>query len=589
MTEIGGVPEARIIRFMEPRLQIKERRDYVAVVGASTINYQEEIAQTANSNQLTWNIITPNVKTGIDRSIYVDLTFRISAKDPAGNKVAPTLGVGGNLESLLTGFRQFPFSSIVRVAQLQLNNSQSFTLSPVEEVIHALMTYGNTSDDRQWDLGGTPHMPDYMSQITKAGEGVRNPFSTYVASDPNEDSRQVAQWATLDGNDIVVTFREPLWISPLYWSNSASNRYQALFNIQNISINFVLSGNLSRMFSGLLQDGSVAAPNGDAVFPATSAGQPVTVYVEPVVGGCKCRLIYLTPQLDMEVPDYLEYPLHTVNVQQQQFPSNPIAPNQPAEMVFNSVTLSTLPTRVYFFGRVTPPDNLVNRTMLRDGFAVIEKININFMNLSGRLGNADSYALWRLAVANGYKRSWLMWSKYLGSVLALDFGKDISLPSSSLAPSVRGNFQFQASVNFRTLPQDTFPIPEGEDTTPQNWMGYMVFVNGGVMTTDGRTVSQSIGALTQDAVANAGWYKEGVRQEIVSFYGDGILSDIWSVAKKAAKYAVPVARRIADVASVVAPMLGPRGEKLAKGATVAQAVLGRGGAKASRSSLASRC
>ena len=62
-----------------------------------------------------------------------------------------------------------------------------------------------------------------------------------------------------------------------------------------------------------------------------------------------------------------------------------------------------------------------------DNFASIENVSINFSGVSGILASAQHYELYRLSVDNGLKMTYSQWRHYTGSVLCLDFAKNMGL------------------------------------------------------------------------------------------------------------------------------------------------------------------
>jgi hypothetical protein len=109
-----------------------------------------------------------------------------------------------------------------------------------------------------------------------------------------------------------------------------------------------------------------------------------------------------------------------------------------------------------------------------DAFLGINGISISFNNQSGILSAATPYDLWRYSVENGSNQSWLEFSGFAnvpdgasgvgkriptsGSLLILEFGKDIQLTEDYYAPGSLGNFNLQINMTaFNQFPYTINP------------------------------------------------------------------------------------------------------------------------------------
>jgi hypothetical protein len=590
--------QPRILKVKEPRLDIKPTREFLAKIGASNINVRREPATSKTSSIVSWSIITPNSKIGLDRRIWFEYTIKLTSASAAGVVVPPPATW---LETGSCGPRQFPISSCARVSSVTVNSSQNLNLSPQNEILHAIMNYGNDDEDRQYWLGGVPHKPDYtMSYEDASAVALRGPFTSYQNCDPNEDSRQVSQWMYQSGNSLYLRCYECLWLSPFY---TAKESYQCLFNVQNLNFTMTMDGQLTRMFSGQIQNGSADAPASGTklFFDKLLAADPArNIFVSYEFQDAYAHLTYLTPQVgeDFIVPDYLEYPLHTIEDIPQNVSEAPVY-GQEFEVVYNSQTLSNMPKRVYLWCQKRD-----KQAIDPDVFCSLIGVKVDFLGQAGRLAELNEFDLWNIAVKHGLKRSFIQWTNGPkspngepvdrlvgpGSVACLEFGEDITLPSDALAPSVRGSFQIQITCRYRNTLLSNYDITQPQAATTMQ--AHQAFVYEGVYVTDARSVAITVGSLTQDAVAAAPYAPEGFRLSVNDFYGSGIWGDIWSGVKKAAKYALPVARGIADVVGQVAPNMGPRGQAVGAVANSVKRALGgayTGGARVRGAQLQNRC
>jgi hypothetical protein len=99
-----------------------------------------------------------------------------------------------------------------------------------------------------------------------------------------------------------------------------------------------------------------------------------------------------------------------------------------------------------------------------NSYLPVNSISINFNNVSGLLSSSRQNDLWKKSVNSGSNQSWLEFSgvavshtadyagaaqtvNTTGSMLMLDFGREISLVEEYYAPSSLGQFQLQFDLN----------------------------------------------------------------------------------------------------------------------------------------------
>lgn len=613
--EVSGVADTGVVRLLkihEPRLDIRADREMVAVMGASSISTRQYISDSASTSSVIWSQTTPSVRVGVDRMVELDITFDVELKptrDENGVDVRMFPGVGPDDVFRVTpedmkiagGARQYPLHSVIENCQVRLND-QAFNWEP-SDTVHALLNYGNVWEDRQYNTGSSAHKPDNFWRYEGQGGGSRSPFTSYN-NGTLEDSRSGSLWFTRDEtNELKFQVRciEQLMLAPFTWGEQC----QALFGIQNIDVNLTFRRPLERIFSGdfysqlLLRGDQTSLRPGDKLNMNIDLNQTL----------CKLHITYLQPQANQIVPMRLNYPFYTVRrfVQDNR---NLVLPGGElgggGKVNFNNITLHECPKRAYIFARPKLPQRgeLLNgkpgfafnhgttdAVRQADFFATITGVSFNWDSQDGRLSTLDAYDLWRMSVNNGYKRSFLQWQKYLGSVLCLEFGKDLAL-SPLVAPGVRGNFQLSFEIKFkdiRTLDNTEDPLVEDEFEAKE-YNVYLLIVPTGILTIENQLVSISVGSITEEQVLTAPFGDAGTRAEYKGMYGGARWSSIWSGIKKGAKFAKPILGPIAAMTgSVLSSSSDPRAQVAGQ---VLKAMSGsgrRGGSKQVRcSSLARR-
>jgi hypothetical protein len=172
-----------------------------------------------------------------------------------------------------------------------------------------------------------------------------------------------------------------------------------------------------------------------------------------------------------------------------------------------------------------------------DAFLCIRGISINFNNQSGILASATTQDLYRYSVENGSNQSWYEFSGYAnvpdnasgsgrriptsGSLLVLEFGKDIQLTEDYYASGSLGNFNLQ--VNLQVVNQYPYAI------TPEI---VLITMNSGLFVNERGTSSTYTGILTKQDVLEASAQEPMYQSSVKRMVGGGFLDSLKSVAGK---------------------------------------------------------
>lgn len=590
-TSESGV--VRLLKAHEPRLDIRPDREMVAVMGAANISTRSYNADTATTSQVIWNQTTPSIRVGVDRTIEVDITWTCEVKGPGEFKTftLPGQPTGTANECLNPGFgfRQYPLHSVMENLQLRLND-QAFNWEPAES-LHALLHYGNTWEDRQYLTGSSPHQPDQFWRYDEIQGGARSEFGSWRAQGM-EDGRGWNIWAKrVSATKIQFRLIEQLMISPLNWGEDK----QCLFGIQNIDVAITFRPTLERMFSGNFSDMFKATP-------ATTADTKLEFSLATTE--CKLHITYLQPQANQEVPPRLNYEYYQIRRFQQsingQIKGSIAAATDFPEVNYNNITLHEIPKRMYVYA--APKSQGVEFSGFDDAnfnnlyknqqeanmtqanfFANIDKISINFDSQDGRLSTLDSYDLWKMSSKNGLTKSFVQWQHGVGSVLCVEFGKDMNL-NPLLAPGVRGNFQLSLNVKFKDIRDRCYSSRADEaykQLEPKEYIAHLVIVPVGVVTIDNQLITTSIGSVTEENIYQAPWMAAGTRVEYSGITGGNLKSVMNLISKgvKVAKGAIPIVGPL--VGQMAGDMLSnvkdPRAQMMGQVVNAAVKAMGKGG------------
>jgi len=230
----------------------------------------------------------------------------------------------------------------------------------------------------------------------------------------------------------------------------------------------------------------------------------------------------------------LEYYQPVISTQQ----GSALAPGASvASFACQSQQLNQVPKRMLVFVRHLNPSSLETQSFCRiDGF------NLNFANVAGLFASASTQQLWQMSQRNGSNISWVEWENWRGSVLAIDFGKDIGL-EADLAPGTQGLFQIQPQVSFTNVSPDPF--------TPEINVVYILQGNVVVVPNACRF---TLGNLTRETVLQTATFGQEIPHEMHSILDSG--GSFWSSLKSFVKKAVHGIGSAAKVASAMAPALG---------------------------------
>ena len=475
---------------MDPRINVvgDTEQNHIIHKGAQrSTNY----VQTADSyqtgvapTQSSWSISPPSNQTIVDRYIRVRHYVEFDATNA-------NIDLGIN-----SGFRQFPVSSITDVATLSINGEQ--VSENVQSKLHAMLTYGNTPEQRRKSWSTAPCQPDaYQAFGDYLSYGsARNPLADYGENSTEPSRGGFDVQVTVANKTVRAIFTEPIWVSPLY--NGLGHQVEGLVNVNQLNLTLRYSTNASRVF----------CHHAIAALGATTA----TFYQAP-----ELLVNYLTPDMTQSLPSLQVLPYQSCNEYVRELPA--ISAAATANVFSDTIRLSQVPRFVYLFAR---RNEATSTYLTSDSFLGIDTVSIQWNNEAGLLSGATKQDLFEMSSRNGCNLSYPAWTKYRGSVLALELGKDIGLPDG-LAPGVNGQFTIQAQMTFRNLDATTF-----------TGTFYMVAVNQGIFTVAPNVGRASLGGVSPEKVMMAGESME--KNDHTELEGGSFWHSAKSIVKKGHKF-----------------------------------------------------
>lgn len=434
--------EKSILRVIDPRLKINESKSVLCVQGSQQVSWQPQNAQSQTStSNIQWQVLPPNPSV-INRALYVqnDMKFTFTGTIPAGSTVQNLVNIG-TTDSL----RSYPLAQACNTMSVNINGN-TVSMNP-GQMISALQWFINKHDMAD-SLTGTGSQPDQYVNYADGYATVRNPLGSYGdntdylprgaleytvgsltpafnAGDPTQVYTQ-----TVD-----VKFREPLFIPPFLYGHDA-NCEAGLPNVENLQIQLTM-GDLSRMWSHADFDATY--------FPYSSTISSVNV----VYNSAPVLLInYFTPNLlNNAVISNFPYKFDNYTLNIYSTSETRLAPGATYKLTSPLISVNTIPSRFYVFARQQDSDRTFKSS---DSFAVITSANAIWNNRTGLFGSAEQHDLWKMSVNNGLQMTFPQFSKWVGSILCIEMGKDIGLEDNeAVGLSDGGKYQFQISVNIK--------------------------------------------------------------------------------------------------------------------------------------------
>lgn len=527
----------KLLKSSEPRISFDQADAYIINEAGSQILYQKYPATNFTGDILQFNTVqSPTV--AVSSKIFIECEFEVTLSgipDP-----------GTSLYQISNDAPRFmPLMAVTNTANLQLNGT-SMTVNP-DLYGDAIFRYLPQKSAAR-GLSGCPSMFDYYQQYNdflQFGSALNSLAQIGECSSSIQGRGGFP--IRIDASNpqaVKITFvtYEPIWIPPC---NIDDHNSKAFIGLNRLNYTCTLK-NLSRVWSR-----------------NETNSTPVTVSAR-ITNTPNLVITTITPQLIDMVPRVNRYPFSQIQPQSQDYGA--IAPGSTRKISFNAQQLQGVPERMFIFARRTNRSPFTTDTYMR-----LTDLNLQFDNETGIFSAATPNQLYNICAENGYQGSYADWYQYSGSVMSIDFTKDV--PLQGLAVGVAKNVTFRFDCNFTNLAADAYEFSV-----------YLVVVYQGVFTIsiDGG-VFQDINVLSQNDVINSKNVQalpyHDVRNMLVhggSFFSK--LKSIGSTAKKYAKKALDAYENLApetksmvgnmahDAISMVSPGLADFAKDLAPGA-----------------------
>lgn len=534
------------VKILDPRVAVNSKREVGIVEGVSQNSwYPTATTGSVSNSNISFSV---NVPDGVivNRNLYVKTQYQIV--------FAGTVSSGGALISpgVWDAVRFLPLQQSSGSIQLQING-QSISISPYEYA-SALGHYMD-GHERALYASGTGAALDTAFQYQDVQGSSKDPLAKWASGGLYNVPARGSLLYTLTGSSNIagtVTFEviEPLIaLSPLLYGK-VSDAQSGLANVSQLNLVFNIN-DLSRVWSH------------NALYPTIL---PVVSSATVTVLSSTLLLNYYTPSPlnPINMGQMIPYPYYQVS--HFASPATSITAGSTATMTSSTISLESIPSRIYIFARRQNADRSITTT---DTFCNISALNMQWQNRSGLFGSATSHDLWRMSVKNGLQIPYPGWEYQMGSVLAIDPAGDIGLMADESIASL-GRVQFNVSCTVKNISNNS-----GTSAT-MNVVLYVVVVNPGVFQIKADQAQLKVGLLTKQDVletarsSSARWKDYKNTDQV---FGGSWFSDAWDTVRDVGKQAVDVAKQVVPYAAPIASYLAP---EFAPGIAAARAMTGLG-------------
>lgn len=476
----------------DPRIDQDRVPHYIIERSAGDITYRQYQSTSFSSSSITIDTTPPSRDTVVSTKVRIRVPMRIDLTG-VGNPLLPNTAAVVNATQpnipeygARSCLRFAPFHQICNNMQVTLNG-KTFT-EQINRYYEPLMRYGNKDEELGYTESKFPSAQDeYINYADANRYGfVNDPMRRYGDSDKMHCGRLGYMEANitsitngLNAASIDLVVEEDVSISPLCWGDKPS---KGIVGLDTLNLFFAIS-NPQRVWSN---DAQSMAPNVINTVNVSITSAPIAEFT------------YLKPRLSTIIPLITRYPYYLVR--EYNILGSNLAPGGSGQTNFQNIQLSQIPRRMYIFARRRDNDLTFNST---DTYARIDKININFGNRSGILGEASTQTLYKISQENGFRESFSAWNKYVGSVLCLDFGKDIPLDALQ-APGALQQAQFYFTLDYTNTSDGLFPANVGAGPVPAiQYSIYCVVIYEGMMINNNGQILIETGDVSQLDIINS--------------------------------------------------------------------------------------
>lgn len=511
----------------DPLLMVDDIQGAGILQGPSQLSWQSFTTTAISTNNIAFSVVPPQ-GVCVDRRMRLQLPVRYTL---TGRAVTTNAGLVTPISAVNAGYdapRAFPVMTMTNSINVQINND-TFTLN-VGDSFPGMVKYNMDKMTANREYSTTAAYTDQSQNYASLIGTARNPLGNF-ASNTADILRGAYPFRVVTNVAVVpsvgagtactaiidVVYTEDVCISPLFFLQAVRQNAQGLFGINNLNVSFNFFQGLGGKFWSHA-NAPVIVSGADNIrtlidrvdiqfnnFSGAAFSFPEAI---PTL-----QLKFLTPSIlhkpMLSLQGTYTYPYYDLIQQTTTFGTIPYSASGTVQRSINSITLAQIPTSVYLMVKPSS-QSLQNSCMLTDSCLPISAVNITFGNVNSILSGATQVQLFDLCVKNGlHSCSWPSFSGLpiigstfgnsyagCGSVIKLNFGEDIFLPSDQASGMANGNFQFSATITVAnrdaTLSLDAIPMD-----------CLVVFVTSGSMTYSAGNISHQVAIISSQDVINS--------------------------------------------------------------------------------------
>lgn len=517
MSLTGGAydrPEVRTV--INPITALEDVQTISLVESAKDMQVQRYVANSVSNNSLVWNINIPS-QVVIDRSFLLEVPFTFTFSGSAGSGSIYAAGADA--------VRCLPVQQLIQNATLSINGqSTSINLNQLIYGAWALM-----GDNEKALFNGSGFQDNYTEYGTSANVN-NNPLGTYAVCGYGAQLSR----GSLNGSFTVVSntttsctitgtlYENLTLLSPLLAGPNADLQ-KGLYGVNTLSLTLSLanSSTFTPFWSHYVSGTSTTITSSSLTIGANTT-LSVKTFTPPYYPSPEKSFLY----------SYFQMTPYVTN-------GGSLASAASTTLTSNVISVDVVPSKILVWARIAESARTYSTP---DTFCAITNLSVTYNNRSSIMSNLSQYNLFEMARNNGVNMSWIEFSKYKGSVIAIDVGKDIGV-NPDQSPGVCSKVQFSVQATFTNQAAATLAAVSL----------YVIPVLPGYCRIGGGTCSFGVGLLTpEEAMASrpnryniAAYQKAMSQSSLFSAHGGNFLDDLWSGVKSTAKVLAPEAAKFA--------------------------------------------
>jgi hypothetical protein len=566
---------------------------YAVNKGAQQVTQAVFAATSESPSSCVYNIVVPSLDTIVDRHVMWTATVELDIEAKSGAADSQLVNYG-----LRDCLGPFPLHSLCNTLTATVNNNtvscnMKDILAPMLRLLDpaelskynnttpvAYDTYRNYADMSVAGISTTNNVFNGYNLV--ANGSSLHPRGSFAIDAIAADAAFTTALPPVANNAtghvyVRFTVSEPLMLSPFLFTNNSSNN-QGMYGVQNMSFNMNLNTAANRVWRHVDTAGAtgkVSTISGVTVTKITNSNLTfnfLSAHPSDFQNmSSRCVVPYY------ELPRYITPRLDNIAAVAAgaYVGARPI----PATKTYSSSTISLnqIPDKLIICVR-KPSPNWTDS----DSFLPITKININWNNNSGVCSSFTQDQLWRCSVDAGSNQTWDEFRGFafrpsgvgeatdgagagryvptVGSVLALDVGRDLNIIEEYYAAGSIGSFNLQFSVTC-------------ENWGPQVDQPELVLIcmNSGSFACERGTSATFTALLTKEDVLATSMQEAVARSDVKRLVGGGFLDSL----KSAFKWLLPRAGKLANTGLQVYDIVkGGPSEKSTKAREVVKALGG---------------